>query len=75
MLDVAVRSRVRRALAAGDGIANVVNTTGLSASTVNRILGADRGLQTQRTATMREQRQTQARDELRAAFVASPSAV
>jgi len=42
---------VRGALAAGDAIANVVNTTGLLVSTVNRILGADRGLQTQRTAT------------------------
>lgn len=73
-LDVAVRSRVRRALAAGDTIANIANTTGLSASTLNRILGADRGLQTQRTATIREQRQTQARDKLRAALVASPSA-
>lgn len=73
-LDVAVRSRVRHALAAGEAIANIANTTGLSASTVNRILGADRGLQTQRTATLREQRQEQARDKLRAALVASPSA-
>jgi hypothetical protein len=73
-LDIAVCSQVRRALAAGDAIANIVNTTGLSASTVNRILGADRGLQTQRTTTMREQRQTQARDKLRVALVASPSA-
>jgi hypothetical protein len=73
-LDVVVRARVRRALAAGDAIANIVNSTGLSASTVNRILGADSGLQTQRTVTMREQRQTQARDKLRAALGASPSA-
>lgn len=73
-LDVEVRSRVRYALAAGDDIAHIVNTTGLSASTVNRILGADRGLQTQRTTIMREQRQTQARDKLRVALVASPSA-
>jgi hypothetical protein len=73
-LDVAVRSRVRHALAAGDAIANIVSTTGLSVSTVNRILGADCGLQTQRTATMREQRQAQARDKLRAVLVASPSA-
>jgi len=72
-LDVTVRSRVRRALAAGDAIANIVNTTGLSASTVNRILGAERDLQTQRTANIRDQRQTQAREKLRAALVASPS--
>lgn len=73
-LDVAVRSQVRRALAAGDAIAHVVSTTGLSASTVNRILGADRGLQAQRATTMREKRQAHARDKLRAAVVASPSA-
>ncbi|NIA57966.1 hypothetical protein HAV22_30510 [Massilia sp. TW-1] len=72
-LDVTVRSRVRRALAAGDAIANIVNTTGLSASTVNRILGAERDLQTQRTANIRDQRQTQAREKLRAALVAAPS--
>lgn len=73
-LDAAVRSQVRYALAAGDAIAHIANTTGLSASTVNRILGADLSLQTQRAATMREQRQAHARDKLRAALVASPSA-
>lgn len=73
-VDSAVRSRVQRALAAGDAIPDIVNTTGLSASTVNRILGADRGLQTQRAASVREKRQVHARDKLRAATLASPSA-
>jgi len=73
-LDVAVRSRVRYALAAGDCIAHIVNTTGLSASTVNRILGADLGLQAQRATSVREKRQAHARDKLRVVAVASPSA-
>lgn len=72
-VDTAVRSRVRRALAAGNSISEILNATGLSASTVNRILGADRGLQTQRAASVREKRQMYARDKLRVAVVASPS--
>lgn len=72
-VDTAVRSRVRRALAAGNSISEIVNATGLSESTVNRILGADRGLQTQRAAVAREKRQMHARDKLKVAVVASPS--
>jgi hypothetical protein len=73
-LDISVRLQVRCALARGDPIAHIVNTTGLSASTVNRVLGADRTLQAQRTARMREQRQAHARNKLRAIAVAAPSA-
>jgi hypothetical protein len=73
-VDAVVRLRIQRALAAGNPVPEIVNTTGLSASTVNRILGADRGLQTQRSASVREKRQTHARDKLRAAVVASPLA-
>jgi transposase len=73
-LDLAGHSQVRHALAAGNAIADIVNTIGLSASTVNRILGADRGLQAQRATSMREKRQAHARDKLRAAVVAAPSA-
>lgn len=73
-VDAAARCRVRHALAAGDAIPDIVNTTGLSASTVNRILGADAGLQTQRAASVKEQRQAHARANLRAVVVAMPSA-
>lgn len=73
-VDAAVRAQVQRALAAGDAVPDIVNTTGLSASTVNRILGADRSLQTQRAATLREKRLIHARDKLRAVAAASPSA-
>lgn len=73
-LDVTVRSRVWHALAAGDATADIVKTTGMSASTVNRILGADRGLQAQRTASLRVQRQAHARGKLRAVAVATPLA-
>jgi hypothetical protein len=72
-VDAAVHLLVQRALAVGDTIPDIVNTTGLSASTVNRILGADRGLQTQRAAKVREKRLAHARDKLIAAAVASPS--
>ncbi|WP_313318684.1 TnsD family Tn7-like transposition protein [Pseudomonas sp.] len=72
-LDVTVRSQVWHALAAGNAIADIVKTTGMSASTVNRILGADRGLQAQRTASLRVQRQAHARGKLRAVTGATPS--
>lgn len=74
IVDVAMRSRVRCALAAGDVIQDIVNTTGLSASTVNRILGGNRDLQTQRAASLREKRLAHARDKLKAAAIASPTA-
>jgi len=73
-VDAAARCRVRHALAAGDAILHIVKTTGLSASTVNRILGADAGLQKQRAASVKKQRQRQARDNLRTAAAAMPSA-
>lgn len=73
-VDAAVRSQVRRALAAGNPILGIVKATGLSASTVNRILGADCGLQSQRVANKRDERRMHARDKLRAAVVAAPSA-
>jgi hypothetical protein len=73
-LNVAVRSRVWYALAAGDAIAHILSTTGLSKRTIYSVLGADLGLQTQRAASKREKRQTHARAKLRAAVVASPSA-
>lgn len=73
-IDVAVRSRVRCALAAGDAVVDIAHATQLSSSTINRILGADAWLQTQRTASAHEKRQTHARGRLKAAVAATPSA-
>lgn len=73
-IDVAVRSRVRCALAAGDAVVDIAHATQLSSSTINRILGADASLQTQRAASAHEQRQTHARGRLKAAVAATPSA-
>lgn len=73
-ISAAVRLQVQHALAAGDPISKILHTTGLSASTVNRILGAQLGIQTQRATSLQNKRQVHARGKLCAARLASPSA-
>nr|WP_083685246.1 TnsD family Tn7-like transposition protein [Massilia putida] len=57
-LNAGVREQVRLALAGGQAIPDIVEATRLSPSTINRILGGDKALQTQRTIALRQQRQT-----------------
>lgn len=69
-----VRSQVRFSLASGEAISSIAHATNLSASTINRILGADRELQVQRHASVRERRKKRARESFSAAIANAPSA-